>query len=72
MRLPATLEQLVDRFKNLPLEFEPGEQFKYSNSGYILLTQIVEAVSGQPYADYGLFLIFGDPHKGGENTVRSG
>ncbi len=52
MRLPATLEQLVDRFKNLPLEFEPGEKFKYSNSGYILLTQIIETVSGQSYADY--------------------
>ncbi|MEO0459033.1 MAG: serine hydrolase, partial [Cyanobacteria bacterium P01_A01_bin.114] len=30
----------------------PGEKFKYSNSGYILLTQIIETVAGQPYADY--------------------
>lgn len=52
MRLPATLEQLADRFKDLPLEFEPGEKFKYSNSGYVLLTQIIKTVSGQPYADY--------------------
>ncbi|MEO1402322.1 MAG: serine hydrolase [Cyanobacteria bacterium J06635_1] len=52
MRLPATLDQLMARFKDLPLEFEPGEQFKYSNSGYILLTQILETVSGQTYADY--------------------
>ena len=52
LRLPSTLAQLVDRFKDLPLEFDPGEQFKYSNSGYILLTQILETVSGQPYADY--------------------
>jgi len=52
MRQSSTLSQLVDRFKVLPLEFEPGEKFSYSNSGYVLLTQIIEAVSGQPYADY--------------------
>lgn len=52
MRLPTTLSGLVDRFKDLPLEFTPGEKFKYSNSGYALLAQIVEAVSQQVYADY--------------------
>lgn len=52
MRLPATLDQIVNRFKDLPLEFEPGSQYKYSNSGYVLLTKIMETVSGQPYADY--------------------
>ena len=52
LRLSSTLEQLVDRFQDLPLEFTPGEQFKYSNSGYVLLTQILETVSGQTYADY--------------------
>lgn len=52
MRQSSTLAQLVERFEALPLEFSPGERFSYSNSGYILLTQIIEAVSGQPYADY--------------------
>ena len=52
MRLPSSLDQLVDRFKDLPLEFEPGEKFKYSNSGYVLLTQVIEKVTEQPYADY--------------------
>jgi len=52
MRQSSTLNQLVDRFKALPLEFEPGEKFSYSNSGYVLLTQIIEAVSDQSYADY--------------------
>lgn len=52
MRLSSSLDQLVDRFKDLPLEFEPGEKFKYSNSGYVLLTQIIETVAEQPYAEY--------------------
>ncbi|MEO0374608.1 MAG: serine hydrolase [Cyanobacteria bacterium P01_A01_bin.17] len=52
IRQPTTLEALIARFRDLPLEFEPGEQYRYSNSGYVLLTQIIEQVSKQSYADY--------------------
>ena len=52
LRQSTTPSQLVDRFKELPLEFEPGEKFSYSNSGYVLLTHIIETVSTQSYADY--------------------
>lgn len=52
MRLPTTLRQIIDRFKDFPLIFKPGAAFLYSNSGYVLLTQIIEAISGQSYADY--------------------
>lgn len=52
MRLPTTPADLIVRFKDLPLEFEPGTQYRYSNSGYILLTQVIETVSGQSYGDY--------------------
>ena len=52
MRQSSSLAQLIDRFKDLPLEFEPGEKFKYSNSGYVLLTQIIETVAEQPYTEY--------------------
>ncbi|PZO46348.1 MAG: serine hydrolase [Phormidesmis priestleyi] len=52
MQLPTTLGHLVDRFKDLPLEFVPGEKFKYGNSGYALLAQIIESLTQQPYADY--------------------
>ncbi|HYF39649.1 MAG TPA: serine hydrolase domain-containing protein [Gemmatimonadales bacterium] len=48
-RLPHTTEQLVSLFKDLPLEFEPGTQTRYSNSNYNLLTLILEKVSGQSY-----------------------
>jgi CubicO group peptidase (beta-lactamase class C family) len=52
MRLPSTLHQLIDSFKHLPLNFEPGSRFEYSNSGYAVLTAIIEEVSGMSYAEY--------------------
>ncbi len=47
--IPMTPEQIIEIFKYRPLEFEPGSRFKYSNSGYVLLGKIIEAVSGQSY-----------------------
>ncbi|MES2899716.1 MAG: serine hydrolase domain-containing protein [Pseudomonadota bacterium] len=44
--------QMIDRFKDAALEFEPGTRFAYSNSGYFLLGAIIEKVSGQPYASF--------------------
>ncbi|MGE7692777.1 serine hydrolase domain-containing protein [Lysinibacillus sp. NPDC094177] len=52
MRLPSTLDQLIDSFKGRELEFEPGSKFDYSNSGYALLTAIIEKVSDMSYGDY--------------------
>ncbi len=49
---PSTPEQLVARFRNLPLGFTPGTVYHYTNSNYLLLGLIIEAASGQPYADY--------------------
>ena len=52
LRDPVTLAQLIAKFKDKPLEFKPGEKFKYSNSGYILLGQIIETASGKSYASF--------------------
>jgi CubicO group peptidase (beta-lactamase class C family) len=35
-----------------PLEFTPGEQLSYSNSGYNLLGRIIEKISGDSYDEY--------------------
>lgn len=40
---------MIDLFKSLPLEFEPGSRFSYSNSGYVVLGAIIETVAGQSY-----------------------
>ena len=51
-RTDHTVQELIDLFKDKPLDFKPGEQWNYSNSGYILLGAIIEKVSGMPYADF--------------------
>src|ERR1700754_3793441 len=45
-------KELSHLFKNEPLEFEPGTQFKYSNSGYYLLGYIIEVITGESYERY--------------------
>lgn len=49
MPIKSSVAEMIDRFKNLPLEFEPGSSFKYDNSGYFLLGAIIEKVGGKPY-----------------------
>ncbi len=51
-RKDFTPAALVDFFKNQPMDFEPGTQYQYNNSGYILLGYIIEKVSGESYGAY--------------------
>ena len=50
-RNPYTTEELIERFCSGDLEFEPGTQFLYNNSGYVLLAKIVEDVTGISYEE---------------------
>lgn len=49
-------------FIDAPLSFEPGEDYQYSNSGYVLLGAIIESLSGQNYFDYVREHIFEPAH----------
>jgi len=49
---PTTPEELIARFKDMPLDFTPGSVFRYSSSGYVLLGYIIEHVSGDSYATF--------------------
>ena len=53
-------DSLIRYFKNDPYDFNPGENYMYNNSGYILLEYIIGKVSGKTYADY-LKQTFFDP-----------
>ncbi|MBK7429122.1 MAG: serine hydrolase [Saprospiraceae bacterium] len=66
-----TVSALVDYFKNEPMEFLPGEQWNYNNSGYILLGFIIEKVSGMTYGEYlqkNIFTALGMKHSYYDNA----
>ena len=52
IRNPITPEEQMDMFIHEPLWFDPGEKWSYSNSGYNLLSQIIEKVSGQEFETF--------------------
>ena len=52
MQDPITIEELIERFKYEPLEFDPGTKYDYSNSGYALLAYIIEQTSEMSYNEY--------------------
>jgi CubicO group peptidase (beta-lactamase class C family) len=47
-----TTSGILDLFKDKPLEFEPGEHYSYSSSGYNILGAIIENVSGMTYEEF--------------------
>ena len=51
-RLPISLREIVETFREMPLEFSPGSKHRYSNSGYILLGDIIERASGVSYEKF--------------------
>jgi CubicO group peptidase (beta-lactamase class C family) len=65
MNQKLTPQQLLELFWNEPLEFAPGSDFRYSDSGYAVLGAIIEKVSGRAYAEHmqrDLFDRFGLTH----------
>jgi CubicO group peptidase (beta-lactamase class C family) len=50
MAQPKTQAELLTIMAATKPDFEPGAQFKYSNSGYIVLGYLVEKLGKQPYA----------------------
>lgn len=45
---PASIQHLIN---NIHLGSSPGERFQYSNANYIILGQVIEAVTASPYRD---------------------
>ena len=50
-RNPYSVKELTETFADSSLVFKPGEDFQYSNSGYILLGAIIEEITGKPYEE---------------------
>jgi CubicO group peptidase (beta-lactamase class C family) len=52
LRGDYTEEELYRRFVQLPLNFETGTKWKYSNTGYALLGFVIHKVTGEFYGDF--------------------
>jgi CubicO group peptidase (beta-lactamase class C family) len=68
---PVSKKDLVNRFAQLPLEFVPGTQAKYSNSGFVLLGLIIEAKTHMAFEQVIQKMIFNrlDMQKSGYETT---
>eukprot|EP01037_Dinobryon_pediforme_P014926 gene14926-15064_t len=52
MMRTVTPQGILDRWGKAPLDFEPGADWQYSNTGYVLAGVIVEKVSGEPLVSF--------------------
>ncbi len=72
-RKDLKMTELIDLFKNKPLEFAPGAGWNYNNSAFVLLGAIIEKVSGQSYGDFvekNIFAPLGMKQSFYDNTAR--
>jgi D-alanyl-D-alanine carboxypeptidase len=51
-RVPGDPLKVVHEFAGKPLDFEPGTQWQYSNTNFVLAALIVQKVSGMPFAQF--------------------
>jgi D-alanyl-D-alanine carboxypeptidase len=48
MMVPSTAQHILDVWGKRPLDFDPGTQWQYSNTNFVIAGRIVEQVSGTP------------------------
>lgn len=51
MSRPGASREILEQARKDTLEFAPGSKFAYSNTGYILLSHVIERAAGAPFAD---------------------
>jgi CubicO group peptidase (beta-lactamase class C family) len=52
MTVPVTPDQILDRFARIPLDFEPGTEWQYSNTNFVAAGRILEKVTGAPLMSF--------------------
>ncbi len=52
VRDDRSVEEMIAGWQDLPLEFDPGAEYRYNNSGYFLLGAVIEAASGMSYETF--------------------
>ena len=52
MLKPETAQQILDTWGKMPLDFDPGTQWQYSNTNFVIAGLIVEKVTGEPLMQF--------------------
>lgn len=52
LRPNPPVADVLTMIRERDFEFEPGERYRYNNSGYLLLGAVIAAASGQPYETF--------------------
>ena len=78
---PKSREEVLERIYGLPASFEPGEDYEYSNTNYLLISWLVERVTGKRNFEYirekilkplGLKNTYGSIHEVNMDDLMSG
>lgn len=78
---PQNRKEALERILDLPANFKPGEKYEYSNTNYLLITELIEKVVGYSKFKYikdeiliplGLKNTFGSIHDVNMDDVMSG
>jgi CubicO group peptidase (beta-lactamase class C family) len=51
MMEPTTAQHILDAWGGKPLDFDPGTQWQYSNTNYVIAGRIAEIVGGKPLVE---------------------
>ncbi len=49
---PENASEALERVLDLPAEFEPGKRYKYSNTNYLLISELIKKVTGADKFEY--------------------
>lgn len=52
MQQPTTPQAILNKWGKKPLDFDPGTQWQYSNTGFVILGQIIQKVTGEPFFSF--------------------
>ena len=48
----VTANAILDKWAKMPLDFEPGTRWQYSNTNYVIIGQIIEKITGKPLIEF--------------------
>ena len=65
MMVPTTAQHILDVWGAKPLDFDPGTQWQYSNTNYVIAGRIAEIVGGKPLVEQLRARIFDPLHMDG-------